>query len=93
MKNLHLSQDDKMIAGVLGGVAKYLKIDSTFMRVIWVLVTVFSGLVPGVVVYVVAWIIMAESSHTPTTSHRDEKKSDVHNRSIAKQEKSDSETS
>jgi phage shock protein PspC (stress-responsive transcriptional regulator) len=36
--------------------------DSTIVRLLWVLVTFFTGLVPGMVVYLVAWLIMPEGS-------------------------------
>jgi phage shock protein PspC (stress-responsive transcriptional regulator) len=36
--------------------------DSTIVRLLWVLVTFFTGLVPGMVVYLVGWLIMPEGS-------------------------------
>nr|WP_074432503.1 PspC domain-containing protein [Corynebacterium jeddahense] len=48
---------DKHIAGVCGGIAKYFGIDSTVVRVVFVLL-MFAGVLPGVLAYAVAWIIM-----------------------------------
>ncbi len=57
-KKLYRSATDKMIAGVCGGVAEYVHMDSTVLRLIWALVVVFTGFAPGVIVYIVAVIIM-----------------------------------
>lgn len=56
-KRLERSMTDKHIAGVCGGIAKYLGIDSTVVRVVFVLL-MFAGVLPGVLAYAVAWIIM-----------------------------------
>ena len=51
------SRTDKKIAGVCGGVAKYLGVDVTLVRLIWIVL----ALVPpgvGLIAYIVAWIVM-----------------------------------
>lgn len=50
------SPTEKMVAGVCGGLADYFNIDPVVVRLIFVLVTLTSGL--GLPVYVVLWIIM-----------------------------------
>lgn len=57
-KKLYRSQTNKLISGVCGGLAEFLDIDPTVLRLIWVLVVVFSGFFPGVLVYFVAAIIV-----------------------------------
>ncbi len=57
-KRLMRSTRDSKIAGVCGGLAEYMDADSTIVRLIWVLLTFFTGLVPGLLAYFVAWIIM-----------------------------------
>ncbi len=57
-KKLYRSTTDNKLAGVCGGIAEYLDIDSTILRLIWILVVVFTGFVPGILVYIVAAIIM-----------------------------------
>ncbi|HZX47134.1 MAG TPA: PspC domain-containing protein [Clostridia bacterium] len=42
-KKLYRSQTDKMIAGVCGGIAEYFGIDSTLVRLGWVLFTFAGG--------------------------------------------------
>lgn len=59
-QRLHRSVTDSKIAGVCGGVAEYFQTDSTIVRLVWVFVTFFTGLIPGIVVYAVAWMIMPE---------------------------------
>ncbi|MTI67538.1 MAG: PspC domain-containing protein [Firmicutes bacterium] len=59
-KRLHLSSTDKKISGVCGGLAEYFEIDSTVIRLIWALLTVFSFAVGGVVAYIVAAVIIPE---------------------------------
>jgi phage shock protein C len=58
-KRLVRSRDDRWIAGVCGGVAKYLGVDSNLVRLVVVLGTIF-GLGSLAVAYVVAWILMPE---------------------------------
>lgn len=56
VKRLHKSRTDRMVDGVCGGVARYLGVDSTLVRILWVLLTIMGG--SGVVLYIVAMIIM-----------------------------------
>ena len=55
-KKLYKSQSDKKICGVCGGVAEYFRIDSTLVRLLVVLFTLFGG--SGVLLYIIAAIIM-----------------------------------
>jgi phage shock protein PspC (stress-responsive transcriptional regulator) len=58
-KRLLRSKKNRIIAGVCGGIGKYLGIDPTVIRLLWVLFTFFSA-GAGVVAYIVAWIIIPE---------------------------------
>lgn len=58
MKKLYLSDKDKKIAGVCGGIAQYFEVDSTLIRVAWVLATLFTGIFPGVIAYIIVAIII-----------------------------------
>jgi phage shock protein C len=51
---------NRKIAGVCAGFAEYLDLDVTLVRVLWAIVTVLSGFLPGIVAYVAGWIIMPE---------------------------------
>lgn len=58
-KRLVRSREDRWVAGVCGGVANYLGVDSNLVRLIVVLGTIF-GFGSLLVAYVVAWILMPE---------------------------------
>jgi phage shock protein C len=57
-KRLYRSSDDRMIAGVCAGLAEYLDVDPTLVRLAMVLFTLVGG--SGILVYVIAWIVMPE---------------------------------
>jgi len=59
-KKLYRSQTDKKIAGVCGGVAEYFGIDSTLVRLGWILFTFAGG--SGILAYIIAWIIMPDGN-------------------------------
>jgi phage shock protein C len=52
----------KKIAGVCGGVARYFEIDVTLIRVLWIVLTIFPPLLPGIVAYIVCWIAMPQDA-------------------------------
>lgn len=65
-------REDKKIAGVCGGVARYFDADITLFRVLWILLTIFCAVLPGVIAYIVCWIAMPQdpprytaTSYTP----------------------------
>jgi phage shock protein PspC (stress-responsive transcriptional regulator) len=55
---LRRSTSDYMIAGVCGGIAQWLGWDPTLVRVLYVLVSFFSAAFPGILAYVIAWLIV-----------------------------------
>jgi phage shock protein C len=59
-KPLRRSRSNRMIAGVVSGLADYLGIDVTLARVLFVLLSVCSSAFPGVLVYVLFWIFTPE---------------------------------
>jgi phage shock protein C len=52
-RRLTRSRQHKIIAGVLGGIAEYLEVDPTVVRVVYVVASVFSALFPGLLAYVI----------------------------------------
>ena len=56
-KRLYRSRTDRMIAGVAGGMAEYLEIDPTIVRLLWALAFLPGG-VPGLLLYVLCWAII-----------------------------------
>lgn len=68
-KVLTLSATDKKLAGVCGGLAAYLDVDPTVVRLIWVALSfVPGGIVGGVLVYALAWIIIPKAPALATTA-------------------------
>lgn len=49
---------DRIIAGVCGGIAEWLGWDPTIVRLLYVLVSVISVAFPGILAYLVLWIVM-----------------------------------
>ena len=59
-KQLKRSYSDRMIAGVCGGLAEYFDYDPTLVRVGYVLLSVLSAGFPGLLVYIILWMIVPE---------------------------------
>ena len=57
-KKLYKSSTDKKLAGVCGGIAEYFNIDSTLMRLGWVVFSLLGG--SGLLAYIIAAIIMPD---------------------------------
>lgn len=59
---LYRSKTNKVIAGVCGGIAESLGWDPTLVRILYVVVSIFSAAFPGILVYIILWIVMPEKS-------------------------------
>lgn len=59
-KKLYLSTTDKKISGVCGGIAEYFGVDSTLIRLAWVLLTICSLGLGGVIAYIIAYAIIPQ---------------------------------
>jgi len=60
------SATDRKIAGVCGGLAEFFGVDSTAMRLLWVVLTIIPGfIVCGVLTYLIAWLVMPLAPETP----------------------------
>ena len=57
-KKLYRSRKDKKISGVCGGLAQYLNVDVTIIRLIWVLALLFAG--GGLLAYIICALIIPE---------------------------------
>lgn len=58
IKRLYLSKKNKKLSGVCGGIAEYFEIDSTVVRLAWIAITILTGVVPGLIAYIIAAIVM-----------------------------------
>lgn len=56
MKRLYRSEKEKQLAGVCGGIAEYLEVDPTIVRVLWVIFMLLGG--SGILAYIICAVIM-----------------------------------
>jgi len=59
-KRLYRSTTDRRIAGVCGGIADYLNVDSLVVRLIFVALLLF-GVAPIIILYLVMWVVVPEA--------------------------------
>ncbi|MFN2238235.1 MAG: PspC domain-containing protein [Thermoanaerobaculia bacterium] len=57
---LHRSRRYRMIAGVCGGIAEWLDWNPTLVRFLFVLISILSAAFPGIIVYIIMWVVMPE---------------------------------
>lgn len=61
-KRLYRDVDNRMLGGVSSGIAAYLSIDPVWIRLIFVILTLFSGI--GILIYIILWIVVPEARTT-----------------------------
>ena len=59
-KRLIRSRTDRMIAGICGGLAEYFNLDVSIIRILFVVLTIFTAAFPGILVYIIMWIVVPE---------------------------------
>ena len=67
-KRLYRSEDNQIVAGVIGGIGEYFDIDPTLLRLVWLLVVIFSGFFPGIFAYLIAILVVPKR---PSAHHRE----------------------
>jgi phage shock protein C len=60
-KRLVRSSNDQKLGGVCAGIADYLDTDPTVIRVVYLVVSFFTGFFPGVILYFILWVVMPEA--------------------------------
>ena len=60
MRRLYLSQKDKKIAGICGGIGETYDIDPTLIRLGLVFLCLVTAILPVVLTYLIAWLIIPE---------------------------------
>ena len=63
MKRIDRSQEDKKIAGILGGLGELFDIDPTLFRLLFVFIGLATGMIPLAVAYLVGWIIIPKGKN------------------------------
>ncbi|MDQ3287050.1 MAG: PspC domain-containing protein [Pseudomonadota bacterium] len=56
------SRSDRMLAGVMGGIAQRYGWSSAMVRIIFVVVSLASAAVPGILIYLILWLLMPEEA-------------------------------
>lgn len=54
------SRSDRMLAGVMGGIAQRYGWNSTLVRLVFVIVSLASAAVPGILIYLILWLLIPE---------------------------------
>jgi len=70
-RKIFRSIDDYMIAGVCGGLANYFKIDSSLVRIIFVLLILSGG--SGILIYLILWLVVPKEKGIEKEIDREEK--------------------
>jgi phage shock protein PspC (stress-responsive transcriptional regulator) len=67
-QRLTRSITDRQVAGVCGGLAEYLDVDSTIVRIVSVILAIYPGaIIGGIVAYLIGWIVIPPS-HAPMSA-------------------------
>jgi phage shock protein PspC (stress-responsive transcriptional regulator) len=66
-RRLYISETDKKLVGVCGGIAEYLDVDSTVVRVITIVLAVATAFIPVALAYLLAWLVMPRRPLPPET--------------------------
>ncbi|MBZ0110933.1 MAG: PspC domain-containing protein [Thermoanaerobaculia bacterium] len=60
--SLYRSSSNAVIAGVCGGIARRFGLNTTLVRILFVLVSILSAAFPGIIVYLVLWVLMPKGA-------------------------------
>lgn len=81
-KNKLTKSNDRVLSGVLGGISDYLDLDTTLVRLLFVAAAVFTGFFPFVFLYIIAAVIMPETTSHDSHEYRFDEKSDGDRRDV-----------
>ncbi len=59
-RSLRRSTERRVVGGVIGGFAEYFDRDATLLRVLYVLLSILSAAFPGILVYLILWIVIPQ---------------------------------
>jgi phage shock protein C len=62
VKRITLSKKDKVVTGLIGGIAEYYKVNSTSLRILLILLAAASGFFPIIIAYFVAAVVVSQQS-------------------------------
>ena len=61
---LHRSRKNRLLTGVMGGIAEYFGWSPMWVRILFVVISSMSVAVPGILIYLILWIVMPNASET-----------------------------
>lgn len=59
---LHRSRNNRILAGVMGGIAEYVGWSPFWVRLLFVIISSLSVAVPGILIYIVLWLVMPKAN-------------------------------
>jgi len=62
VKKLYKSKENRVLSGILGGLGEYFEVDPVVLRLAWIMVSVFTGFVPGIIAYLFAALIIPKET-------------------------------
>ena len=58
-----IRSNDQVIAGVCAGIAEYFGWDIALVRILYLVLSIFSAAFPGIIIYIILWIVMPERNN------------------------------
>lgn len=62
LAKLHRSRQNRILGGVMGGLAEYLGWSPFMVRLLFVIISTASAAVPGILIYLVLWVVMPNAT-------------------------------
>lgn len=66
MKKLYRSETNKVFSGIVGGLGEYSNTDPVILRLVWLIVVIFTGVFPGVIAYLLALLVVPRNENVTT---------------------------
>ena len=57
-KKLYRSEDNKIFAGIIGGLGEYMDTDPTVLRLIFIFLVMVTGIIPGLLAYLISMLVV-----------------------------------
>lgn len=76
MKNLYRSNDNKIFAGIFGGLGEYYNIDPVLLRAGFIFIMLITGILPGLLAYIICRYVIPKK---PASNIRDAEFSEKNN--------------
>ncbi len=73
MKRLYKSEENRIVAGVIGGLGEYYDIDPTILRLAYIVIAILTAVFPAIVGYIIAMMIVPSRNQVRHVHHYTEK--------------------